>query len=448
MDLSGGHTRNGPSRSALKRARRRVLNQNDGEASDKRGSKAWLVAGGLFFTLFLLMGSTVDCVGLFFTPILKEFGWSHSRTSLIFMVLSGGIGLSSPVVGSLLNRAGARVVMSLGMLAVATGFIIGSRANSLPPLLVAFALIGLGVGAASFTPTQIVLSNWFEKRRGLAFGLTFAGANLGAVCVPPLVSQVVSRFGWCNSFLLIAGWAILIGIPNIMLLIRTHPTKWAPIGPSSEGVPLAGLKITTAVSTYTFWILVLVQVMVGLGQSGNFYHVIPFLLASGFQPGRATLVFSARAAASALGSIILGGLADRIGCQRALVAALLLLSTSPIVLLGARDPNISLLCVIGYALTFGLPLNASFTLGPMLLAESLGRRSFGPLAGILSFSNTFVSAVGPVLIGALYDLTNSYVMAFELCAVAYAVAAVAATTVVPVDGRDVVIGAAAEIYAD
>jgi cyanate permease len=391
MDLSGGHTRNGPSRSALKRARRRVLNQNDGEASDKRGSKAWLVAGGLFFTLFLLMGSTVDCVGLFFTPILKEFGWSHSRTSLIFMVLSGGIGLSSPVVGSLLNRAGARVVMSLGMLAVATGFIIGSRANSLPPLLVAFALIGLGVGAASFTPTQIVLSNWFEKRRGLAFGLTFAGANLGAVCVPPLVSQVVSRFGWRNSFLLIAGWAILIGIPNIMLLIRTHPTKWAPIGPSSEGVPLAGLKITTAVSTYTFWILVLVQVMVGLG---------------------------------------------------------LLLSTSPIVLLGARDPNISLLCVIGYALTFGLPLNASFTLGPMLLAESLGRRSFGPLAGILSFSNTFVSAVGPVLIGALYDLTNSYVMAFELCAVAYAVAAVAATTVVPVDGRDVVIGAAAEIYAD
>ena len=160
-----------------------------------------------------------------------------------------------------------------------------------------------------------------------------------------------------------------------MLLVRTHPTKWAPIGPSSEGMPLAGLKITTAVSTYTFWMLVLVQVMVGLGQSGNFYHVIPFLLASGFQPGQATLVFSARAAASALGSIILGGLADRIGCQRALVAALLLLSTSPIVLLGARDPNISLLCVIGYALTFGLPLNASFTLGPMLLAESLGRRS-------------------------------------------------------------------------
>ena len=129
-------------------------------------------------------------------------------------------------------------------------------------------------------------------------------------------------------------------------------------------MPLAGLKITTAVSTYTFWMLVLVQVMVGLGQSGNFYHVIPFLLASGFQPGQAMLVFSARAAASALGSIILGGLADRIGCQRALIAALLLLSTSPIVLLGARDPNISLLCVIGYALTFGLPLNASFTLGP------------------------------------------------------------------------------------
>jgi MFS family permease len=220
--------------------------------------KAWLVVAGLFLTLFLLMGSTVDCVGLFFTPILKEFGWSHSRTSLIFMVLSGGMGLSSPLAGALLNRVGARPVMSFGMLLLAAGFIIGSRANSLPPLLVAFALIGLGVGAASFTPTQIVLSNWFEQRRGLAFGLTFAGANLGAVCVPPLVSQIVSRFGWRNSFVSIAGWAILIGIPNILLLVRTGPTDSVGRGPANEAAPLAGLRIKTALSTYAFWMLVAV----------------------------------------------------------------------------------------------------------------------------------------------------------------------------------------------
>jgi MFS family permease len=366
-----------------------------------------MVVAGLFLTLFLLMGSIVDCVGLFFTPILKEFGWSHSRTSLIFMVLSGGMGLSSPLAGALLNRVGARPVMSFGMLLLAAGFIIGSRATSLPPLLVAFALIGLGVGAASFTPTQIVLSNWFEQRRGLAFGLTFAGANLGAVCVPPIVSQIVSRFGWRNSFVSIAGWAILIGIPNILLLVRTGPTDALGRGPAKEAAPLAGLRIKTALSTYAFWMLVAIQIMAGLGQSGNFYHVIPFLLASGFRPGQAALVFSARAAASALGSITLGRLADRLGCQRVLVGALLLLATSPIVLLGAGEPNISLLCVIGYALTFGLPLNASFTLAPVLLAESLGPRSFGPLAGMLWFSYTFISAAGPVLVGALFDLTNS-----------------------------------------
>jgi hypothetical protein len=137
---------------------------------------------------------------------------------------------------------------------------------------------------------------------------------------------------------------------------------------------------------------------------------------------------------------------NEFGCV--LVAALLLLSTSPLVLLGAREPNISLLCVIGYALTFGLPLNASFTLGPMLLAESLGPRSFGLLAGMLWFFYTFVSAAGPVLVGALFDLTNSYVLAFEVCAVAYAIAAIAATTISPADGRDVVAGAAAEIYAE
>lgn len=414
----------------------------------KAERKAWLVAAGLFVTLFLLMGSTVDSVGLFFTPIFKEFGWSHTKVSLIFMVLSGGMGLSSPLVGSVLNRLGARLVMSLGLLLVATGYVLGSRANSLPPLLAGFALVGLGVGAASFTPTQIVLSNWFEKRRGLAFGLTFAGANLGAVCIPPIVSQIVSRLGWRTSFLAIAGWATLIGIPDLLLLVRTRPSKIADSLSSNQAMSLPGLQMKAALSSYAFWMLIVVQIMVGLGQSGNFYHVIPFLLASGFRPGRATLVFSARAAASALGSVTLGGLADRLGCQRVLVGALLLQSTSSIILLGARNPNIASLSAIGYALTFGLPLNASFTLGPMLLAESLGPRSFGPLAGMLWFSNTFVSAAGPVLIGALFDLTNSYVLAFEVCAVAYAVAAMAATAVRRVEGHDVVTGTPAEAYAD
>jgi hypothetical protein len=66
----------------------------------------------------------------------------------------------------------------------------------------------------------------------------------------------------------------------------------------------------------------------------------------------------------------------------------------------------------------------------------------------LWFSYTFISAAGPVLVDALFDLTNSYVLAFEVCAVAYAIAASAAMTVAPVDGRDVVAGAAAEIYAN
>ena len=411
-------------------------------------TRRWLVASGLFLTLFLLMGSTVDCVGLFFTPILKEFGWSHSRTSLMFMALSGGMGLSSPLAGSVLNRVGARVVMSLGMLTIALGFIAGSRANSLMLLVIAFAMIGIGVGAASFTPAQIVLSNWFAKRRGLAFGLTFAGANCGAVCVPVIVNQIVSRFGWRASFLSIALCAMLIGIPNILLLVRTRPENSEDHRLAGWSQPLPGLKIKDALGTYTFWTLVVMQILAGLGQSGNFYHVIPFLLASGFKPGSATLVFSARAAASALGSITLGSLADRFGCQRTLVGALLLLSTSPIILLGARDPRLSLFSVAGYALAFGLPLNATFTLGPMLLAESLGQRPFGSLAGILTFANTFVSAAGPVLIGALYDLTNSYVLAFEVCAAAYAIAAIVATTVFPVDGRDIVIGATAEAFAD
>jgi MFS family permease len=65
-------------------------------------------------------------------------------------------------------------------------------------------------------------------------------------------------------------------------------------------------------------------------------------------------------------------------------------------------------------LIFGLTFAAPLTLLPLLVAESMGLRRFGSLQGLTSLSETFGAVVGPIVAGGIFDLTHSYVYAYEL----------------------------------
>jgi MFS family permease len=63
----------------------------------------WLVAV-LFVSLFLVAGSGYGTLGVFFVPLVKHFGWTHTRVSLLSSLLFGTMGWIGPVVGWLLDR--------------------------------------------------------------------------------------------------------------------------------------------------------------------------------------------------------------------------------------------------------------------------------------------------------------------------------------------------------
>jgi len=60
------------------------------------------------------------------------------------------------------------------------------------------------------------------------------------------------------------------------------------------------------------------------------------------------------------------------------------------------------------------------------VAESLGRRRYGVLGALTGIAGTLGATIGPVVAGRIFDLTGSYVNAFELFIVLDAIGAVAA----------------------
>ncbi len=93
----------------------------------------WLVLATLFVVMLFLIGSTAMTVPIFFMPLIKQYGWSHARTSLlptVFVLLLGG---AAPIAGWLLDRVQARVVMGTGAAMIAAGL----RRNTGAPATIA-----------------------------------------------------------------------------------------------------------------------------------------------------------------------------------------------------------------------------------------------------------------------------------------------------------------------
>ena len=88
---------------------------------DKQDERGWVVVGALFATLFLIWGP-INAGGVFFIPVIKHFGWSRGFFSLLAGIAPLAAGFSSPAVGWLMDRIGARQMMIAGASTVALGY--------------------------------------------------------------------------------------------------------------------------------------------------------------------------------------------------------------------------------------------------------------------------------------------------------------------------------------
>src|SRR5260370_35302480 len=109
----------------------------------QRERQGWIIVAALFVTLLLVFGSGYNTGGLFFPHLLKHFGWKRAQLSTLQgAALPLSAGLNAPLIGWLLDRVEARIVMVAGVIRTACRFVIRVRADSFGPLLRAHALLG------------------------------------------------------------------------------------------------------------------------------------------------------------------------------------------------------------------------------------------------------------------------------------------------------------------
>jgi MFS family permease len=355
---------------------------------------------------------------VFVKPLGAEFGWNRESVSLGFAIAAMTVGVTSPLIGRLLDRLGPRGVILPCMAVFGCG--IASLALVHAGIWQFYAtcfVIGLvGNGAAHLAYVRSI-SSWFQRHLGLALAFVMVGAGLGSMILPVVAQFVVSRLGWRAAYVALGALALLLGLP----LSWRYIVERGPARKESAPVAHSGLTWQQGLRTYAFWIIVGVLFVSSISMNGAITHLSALLTDRGITAQEAAWCASILGGSSVLGRIGTGWLLDRFfGARVALVVSLV---TAGGIFLLARANNFAAGCCAAALIGVGAGGEAAIT--PYLLTRYFGLRAFSTLYGLTWTFYAAAGATGPVILGRAFDSTGSYTSLLVILALALAVAAAA-----------------------
>jgi len=376
----------------------------------------YVIVSAAFLIMAVLIGMLYS-FGVFFEPVLVEFGWTRAATSGAFSltVIIGGI--MAMVAGKLNDRFGPRLLVTAGGLLVGLGCSLTSQISAIWQLYLFYGvMVGIGSGAL-FVPTLSTVARWFVKRMGIMTGIAYTGIGIGTMTMPPLANWLISKYGWSNSFIIIGIiTAVLITVaaqflrrdPQSMGLLPDGGTE---VKQQNSNLEASGLSLREAIHTSQLWLLCAAFLCLGFSAFAIMLHIKIHATGLGISDLIATSIYTTIGAVSIAGRIVVGSAADRIGSRLTLIISFAMLSAAFFWLSFAKEVWMLYL----FAAIFGLAYSTTMLEAPSV-AELFGLRSHGVLMGMVDLSVTIGAAIGPVLIGYIFDITDSYQLGFLIFA--------------------------------
>ena len=402
------------------------------------GRRLW-IAGLLFMNIFINYMHRIS-LSVAAPAIAHDFHWDAGRIGLIFSSYQWTYCVCLLLWGWASDRFGTRWVNGLSVTLWSVAGMLTGVATTFVGVMCTRLALGAGE-SASFPASSKVVRQWFPaSERGIATAIFNSGSFAGPAVSAPLVTWLLLKDGWRNSFLItgslgfiwVAVWLAFFRAPSecswltkserdYILAQTDSETKAA--GPSKGGWlqlmgrrTMWGLILTQGCCAYTmllflFWLpSYLVQSRHMLMTKAGWFTSVPYMVAAvlGLFVGK-------------LSDALLSREAVRQGKRRMLLLVFIFLSGS-VLLTNVVSNEYLLLVVISMSLTFissALALNITLTSDLVWNSEMLG-----VAVGFIILGGNIFGSLVPIITGYIVKWTGSFDYAFYAAGLLLFVAAI------------------------
>src|SRR5213593_3768908 len=173
----------------------------------------WTIVGVGFLANVASSFALASTLSIFLKPLTADLGISRG----VFSLLRSGEGiigaLVAPFIGTLVDRHGGRWLIAIGTAVVAVGYLILSHVETFTQFaLVRLTLVTLGDAMMGSMVVNIIIAQWFLRRRGRALALSSMGVGFAKVCMPILAASLMVWFGWRQTWTVFGLVTLVLGI--------------------------------------------------------------------------------------------------------------------------------------------------------------------------------------------------------------------------------------------
>lgn len=377
----------------------------------RRWYYGWSMVAVLAVTETLSYGILIYAFSVYVVPLEHAFGWSRATINGAITAAQLVAGLLAWPVGVLLDRYGARWLMTGGAIWGALWLALWGFVTEPWQHILVWVMLGISMATTLYEPAFVVVAQWFDRKRSTALTVLTFVAGFAIIIATPTTTWLIERYAWNVTTWIYAGVMLVVVAPLLAWWVRKSPADVGAVVDGAAGTTVAPLRavplhaVREAMHDRGFWLLGGAFLASTCALVVVLQTFVPLLIDRGLTATDAAW-YAAAAGVLALPSRLLFTPLGAYISRYTLATALCVMQGLALVVLMVFPGGWGIWgCVVLFGLSFGAitPARAA------LFADRYGVAIYGALSGILALVLTIARAVMPVLVESVRTRTGDYV---------------------------------------
>ncbi|MGX7092191.1 MFS transporter [Hutsoniella sourekii] len=393
------------------------------QTNNKQGGLhfAWIILLATILVLGIFMPIVTSLANLFQISVTQDLGFSRSAFSLNTTITQAVGIFTGPILSKQLGERNFKAMWTGFAVLFGLSLLGYSFAQSAWHFYIASFFLGLSFIATTSIPMTMLINNWFVEKRGLATSIAFAGISAGGFILSPTVTGMIQNLGWRQAYFVYAIIVIVIALVLGLFVIRRTPEEIGlkPYGYQEADIELedansdqpaesdddldVNLPVKETLTSAFFIMLLLGAVANGLANGGGLQFAPALQEYQSLEVASWTV--SAYLLVGVFGKLLMGWIDDKFGLKVTLFSGLgaMALAFVSMLFIGTSWGPWALVITFG-----GLGIGTGTVLPPIVTSCIYSNDRYPEAYGYVTSATQIGTAIGPLIVPLIFDLTGHY----------------------------------------